>query len=186
MPSALEGAETSAVEARRLAQQNGIRLWVSGADLILDAEREPEAKVPDAIRRNKAEIVALLGTDHDDRTTEDWLTLYEKGAGFAEPDGGQSREQARAMAFACCVDEWMNRHPCRTDPSRCAARGAPEQEGDAVVTIGSETHSHTWLHPDCRRGWHEAWTAEAVSALSAKGIENPGKFPEEFEKNGSE
>ena len=126
----------SAVEVLRLAQENGIRLGVSGADLILDAEREPAPAVLEAIRCNKAEIVALLGAGRDDWTGEDWRAFYDERAGITEFDGGQSRERAEAIAFESCVIEWMNRHPCRTDPGRCAACGEPDREGRTVVPFG--------------------------------------------------
>ncbi len=35
----------SAVEVLRLARENGVRLGVAGADLILDADREPAPRV---------------------------------------------------------------------------------------------------------------------------------------------
>ncbi len=50
----------SAIEALRMARENGVRLGVAGADLILDADREPAPRVLAAIRRHKAGIVALL------------------------------------------------------------------------------------------------------------------------------
>ena len=175
----------SAVEVLRLAQENGIRLGVAGADLILDAAREPTLAVLEAIRRNKAEIVALLGAHHGGWTAEDWKAFYDERACIAEFDGEQSREQAEAIAFESCVVEWLNRHTCRTDPGCCAACGEPDQEGHAVVPFGTETHGHTWLHPQCWQGWYEARKAEAIIALAAMGIENTAKFPNDFGKNGS-
>jgi integrase len=46
----------SAVEALRMAREDGIRLGVAGADLILDADREPAPRVLEALRRHKAGI----------------------------------------------------------------------------------------------------------------------------------
>lgn len=175
----------SAVEALRLAQENGIRLGVAGADLILDAAREPEPEVLEAIKLNKSEIVALLGAIRDDWTAEDWKAFYDERAGIAEFDGGQSRQQAEAMAFECCVVEWLNRHPCRSDPGHCAACGEPDREGHAVLPFGTETHGHTWLHPRCWQRWYETRKAEAITALTAMGIEKPADFPNDFGKNGS-
>ena len=176
----------NAAEAVRLAQENGIRIGVAGADLILDAEREPEPNVLEAIRCNKAEIVALLGAHHDEWTAEDWKAFYDERAGIAEFDGEQSREQAEAMAFKSCVVEWLNRHPCRTDPGRCAACGEPDREGHTVVPFGTETLGQTWLHPECWKGWYETRMSEAITALAAMGIEEPAKFPDDFGKNGDE
>ena len=116
----------SAVEVLRLAQESGIGFGVAGGDLVLDAEREPEPNVLEAIRRNKAEIVALLGADHDEWNADDWKAFYEERAGIAEFDGGQSREQAEAMAFETCVVEWSNRH------SAVDLRGVPKGEISSV------------------------------------------------------
>ena len=175
----------SAFEVLRLARESGIRLGVAGADLILDAEREPEPSVLEAIRLHKEGIVALLGASRDDWTTEDWRAYFDERAGIAEFDGGRSREQAEAMAFEHCVVEWLNRHPCRTNPGRCAACGEPDREGHAVVPFGTETHGHTWLHPQCWQGWHETRKAEAITALAVMEIEKPPRFSNDFGKNGS-
>ncbi len=50
----------SAIEALRLARENGVRLGIAGTDLILDADREPAPRVLEALRRHKAGIVTLL------------------------------------------------------------------------------------------------------------------------------
>ena len=162
----------SAVKALALARERGVRVSVSGADLILDAEREPEPKVLEAIRRNKAEIVALLVVDNDEWTAEDWKAFFDERAGIAEFDGGQSREQAEAMAFESCVVEWMNRHPCRTDPGRCAACGKPYREGHAVIPFGTESHGDTWLHSECWNEWCENRRRSAQQALAEHRIKS--------------
>lgn len=174
----------SAVEVLRLAQENGIRLGVAGADLILDAEREPEPNVLEAIRRNKAEIVALLVVDNDEWTAEDWKGFYDERAGIAEFDGGQSRKQAESMAFESCVVEWLNRHPCRSDPGHCAACGKPDREGHTVVPFGTENHCHAWLHPECWEGWHRERQEHARRALVAVGLPVPRRHPEGFQHVG--
>ena len=47
----------SAIEVIRIARENGIRIGVAGADLILDAKQEPSSRVLEAIRQHKAGIV---------------------------------------------------------------------------------------------------------------------------------
>lgn len=173
----------SAVEALHLAQENGIRLGVAGADLILDAEREPAPAVLEAIRRHKEGIVALLGAARDEWTVEDWRAFFDERAGIAEFDGGQSRERAEAMAFECCVVEWMNRHPYRTDPGRWAACGDPDRAGHTVVPFGTERHGHAWLHPECRMEWHRERQEHATRALVAVGLPVP-RHPEGFQHVG--
>ena len=160
----------SAVEALRMAQENGIRLGIAGADLILDAEREPAPTVLEAIRRHKADIVALIAADHDAWTAEDWQAFFDERTRIAEFDGGQTREQAEARAFECCVIEWLNRHPCQSDPGRCVLCGKPDRSGHTVVPFGTESHGHAWLHPECWTPWHEQRLGLATCALAAFGI----------------
>ncbi len=108
----------SAVEALRLARESGVRLGVAGADLILDADREPAPRVLEALRRHKAGIVALLTAVEGDWTAEDWRTFFDERAGIAEHDFGLSRADAEALAFESCIVEWFNRHPERSNPDR--------------------------------------------------------------------
>ncbi len=93
----------SAVEAIRLARENGVRLGVAGVDLILDADREPAPQVLEALRRHKAGIVALLTAAEGEWTAKDWRVFYEERVGIAEFDGGQTRAEAEARAFEHCV-----------------------------------------------------------------------------------
>ena len=160
----------NAVEALRLAQENGIRIGIAGADLVLDADREPTPAVLETIRNHKAEIVALLTIDHDEWTAEDWHAFFDERAGIAEFDGGHTREQAEAMAFGSCVANWLNRHPCRSDAGRCAACGEPDREGRTVVPFGTERHGHTWLHPECWEGWHQGRRNQAQQFLEGIGV----------------
>ena len=171
----------SAVEALRMAQENGIRLGIAGADLILDAEREPAPAVLETIRRHKAEIFALLAADHEAWTADDWQAFFDERAGIAEFDGGQTRESAEATAFECCVVEWLDRHPGHSDPGRCAACGKPDWEGHTVVPFGTESHGHGWLHPECWEEWHRGRQEGARSALAAMGLLVPQRHPEGFQ-----
>ena len=139
----------SAVQALRMAQENGIRLGIAGADLILDAEREPAPAVLEAIRRHKEEIVALLVADHDDWTAEDWQAFFDERAGIAEYNGGVSRPEAEARAFEWCITEWTNRNPEPSPPDRCAWCKKQDNSGISVVPFGTQDHGHTWLHPEC-------------------------------------
>jgi hypothetical protein len=161
----------SAAEALRLAQENGMRVGIAGADLILDAEREPAPRVLEAIRRHKAGIVALLTETEGDWTAEDWRAFFDERAGIAEFDGGQIRAEAEARAFECCIIEWLNRHPEPSNPGCCAWCGKPDRDGHVVAPFGAEGHGHTWLHPECWADWHAARKAEAVAALASMRIQ---------------
>jgi hypothetical protein len=94
-----------AVEAARAA---GIVLAVDGEDLVLEAASTPPAAVLDALSQQKAEIVALLRPGRVGWSSEDWQVFFDERTGIAEFDGGLSRPQADAQAFACCVAEWLN------------------------------------------------------------------------------
>ncbi len=160
----------SAVEALRLARENGVRLGITGIDLILDADREPAPRVLEAIRRHKAGIVALLTAAEGDWTAEDWRVFYDKRAGIAEFDGGQTRAEAEVLAFECCIVEWLNRHPQHSHPGRCAWCEKPDRDGHAIVPFGTEIHGHTWLHPECWNDWRQDRRVRARRALGRHGI----------------
>lgn len=109
---------------------------------------------------------------------EDWRVFFDERAGIAEFDGGQTREEAEAIAFQSCVIKWLNRHPVRSDPDRCAACGKPDREGHAVVPFGSESHGHAWLHPECWKDWHRERQEQARRALAGMGLVVPLKYRE--------
>ncbi len=106
----------SAIEALRLARENGVRLSIEGTDLILDADREPAPRVLDAIRRHKAGIVALLTEPESEWTAEHWRAFFNERAGNTQFDHQLSRAGAEALAFEYCVIEWWNRNPAPSEP----------------------------------------------------------------------
>ena len=165
----------SAAETIRMAEASGIRLGVEGADLILDADLEPPIDVVTAIKRHKVEIIELLAPPKDRWTAEDWRTLFDERAGIAEFDGGQTRAKAEAIAFECCIVEWLNHHLERADPGHCAWCEKPDRDGHAVVPFGTEVHGHTWLHPECWNPWHENRREAARQALAARGLDTHPK-----------
>ena len=165
----------SAVEALRMAQENGIRLGIAGADLILDAEREPAPAVLEAIRRHKEGIVALLVADHDEWTAEDWQAFFDERAGIAEYNGGVSRPDAEAHAFRWCITEWMERNPEPSLSDRCAWCNKPDLSGTSVVPFGTQSHGHTWLHPECWSDWSRTRRERGQRALAAMGLKAPPK-----------
>ncbi len=182
----------SAVEAIRLAEESGVHLGVAGTDLILDADREPAPRVLEAIRRHKAGIVALLTAPEGDWTAEDWHAFFDERAGIAEFDGGLPRPEAEALAFESCIVEWFNLHPEHSNPDRCAWCQKPNRDGHAIVPFGTESHGHTWLHPECWNDWSVNRREWAQRALAAMRLDAPPKyakesnFPGDFGKNGGE
>jgi hypothetical protein len=110
----------SAAAVLRAARAAGIELAIDGNDLFLDAARVPPASVVDALRRHKAEVVAMLRPGRDGWSAEDWQAFFDEGAGIMEFDGRVSRTEAEAQALACCIVEWLNRNPTPSAPGRCA------------------------------------------------------------------
>ena len=165
----------SAIEAIRLARENGIRLGVAGADLILDADREPAPRVLAAIRRHKAGIVALLTAAEDEWTAEDWRVFHDERAGIAEHDGGLSRDDAERQAFECCTMEWLWQHPpTASRPERCAHCGKPLGEpGRDDLPYLSSDGGHVWMHSGCHGDWTARRRAQAVAELAGLGLTSP-------------
>ncbi len=171
----------SAAKAIMEAHAAGIRLDVEGDNLVLAAALPPPAEILDLLSRHKSDIIVLLRPGSDGWSREDWQAFYDERAGIAEFDGGQSREQAEATAFECCVVEWLDRHRCLSNPGRCAACGTPGREDHVVVPFGTESHGHTWLHPECWEAWHRERQEHARRALVAAGLPVPQRHPEGFQ-----
>jgi hypothetical protein len=163
----------SGAEALRAARAAGIQVEIDGEDLLLEAAVEPPVAVLDALSRNKAGIIALLRASNDRWSAEDWRAFFDERAGIAEFDGGLSRTEAEAQAFACCVAEWLNHRPVPSPPGRCLACGGGEQVHDALVRHGIEPTGGAWLHSRCWSDWHAAREAEARTALAKLGITAP-------------
>jgi hypothetical protein len=169
----MEGAALSAVVALKAARAAGIRLGFDGDALTLEADAEPAVAMLDLLARHKPGIIELLRPANDGWSAVDWLAFFDKRAGITEFDGGLSRKQAEARAFACCVVEWLNRNPTRSSPDRCLGCGNAEHAHDPLVPFGTESAGHAWLHSRCWQAWHEARKAEAIAALARMGVRKP-------------
>ena len=165
----------NAIEAIRIARENGVHIGIEGVDLILDAEREPAPRVVEAIRRHKAGIVDLLTAVDGSRTAEGWRVFYDERSNILEHDHGLSRQAAERRAFDFTVVEWLNQHPEPSDPGHCAWCGATETSGARIVPYGAIQGGHAWLHPTCWQPWHDERRQSAISALAAFGIDKPRK-----------
>ena len=160
----------SAANTLRAARDAGIDLRVDGVDLVLEATAPPPAAVLDLLIRHKADLIILLQPREDGWSDEDWRALYDERAGIAEFDGGLPRSEAEAMAFECCVVEWLSRSFERSPPGRCLACGGADSAHDALLPHGVEATGHVWLHSRCWPAWHAGRRADAVAALEAMGI----------------
>lgn len=123
---------------------------------------------------NHTEHIRRIVESGRDWSAEDWQVLFDERAAIAEFDGGLPPEEAESRAFACCVVEWLNRHPCPSAPGRCAHCCGWESHGAVVLPFGTEPGTHVWLHADCWSTWYHARQAEAVAAMAAMGIHEPG------------
>jgi hypothetical protein len=86
----------SAADALKAARAAGIRLWVGGDALMLEASAAPPPAVLDLLSRHKAGIVTLLRPADDGWSAENWHVFFDERAGIAEFDGGLPRGQAEA------------------------------------------------------------------------------------------
>jgi len=167
----------SAVEALESARAVGVHVEIQGDELLLEATSVPPTAVLEAISRHKTEIIALLRPSRDGWSAADWQGFFDERAGIAEFDGGLSRREAEVQAFACCVVEWLNRNPERSQPGCCLACGGREKGHDALLPFGIEPAGHVWLHGHCWAAWYAERKAKAASALRVMGIVTPVVCP---------
>jgi hypothetical protein len=158
----------SAIDLLRSAREIGVRLTIDGSDLLLDADREPSPDFLEAVRGHKSALVALLNVPKSDWAASDWQAYFEERAGIAEFGGDLSRTEAEIRAFACCIIEWMERHPEPSQPDRCAWCDQPDLGGASVVPFGTQKHGHTWLHSECWEAWFSDRRERAEEALRVR------------------
>ena len=106
----------------------------------------------------------------------DWKAFYDERAAIAEFDGGQSRQQAEALAFETTVVEWMNvTPPADVSEDRCAGCGKPLGEiGSDAVPVLAGGGAHAWVHHGaCHKRFRATREAAAVKALATMGISAP-------------
>ena len=165
----------SATDAIKAACEVGVELGLDGQHLVLSAPAAPPPAVLDLIAWHKADVIAILRAREEDRwNAEDWRACYDERAAIAEFDGGLSRQDAEALAHACCVTEWLNRNPVESPPGQCLGCRQGERPHEPLVPFGTGTTGHAWLHHRCWDAWHARRKAEATSALKAIGIEDKG------------
>jgi hypothetical protein len=155
----------SAAAALKVARAVGITIAVDGGDLILEAAIAPPPSVIERLAHHKADIVALLRCQDDGWSAADWRACFDERAAILGFEGGLTRAEAEARAFACCVAKWMNNPPASSASEYCLGCGAPDQKDDPVQPFGG-----AWLHLRCWPDWYAKRKAEAVAALKAIGI----------------
>lgn len=157
------------------ARDLGIRFFVEGDNLIVEADTEPPAEVITAITALKPEIIRHLTRleASSDWTAEDWRFLFDERAADAEHDQRMTRIDAEAVAFECCVIAWLTRSPVASVPGRCLWCGHRESAGRDLLPFGAEPALRVWLHDDCWPRWRQQRRDEAVQALAEMGIHAP-------------
>jgi hypothetical protein len=160
----------SAALALKSARAVGIRVRIDGDGLELEAPAQPPQAVLDLLVLHKADILRLLRPANDGWSPEDWRVFFDERAGIAEFDGGLSRSEAEARAFACCVTEWLNRNHTPSEPGRCLECGGGERNADPLLPFGADTIGHAWVHRACWPARYRAREAEAIAALSSMGV----------------
>jgi hypothetical protein len=63
------------------ARAAGVELAIDGNDLLLDAATAPSASIVDALRRHKAEVVAMLRPARDGWSADDWQAFFGRTGG---------------------------------------------------------------------------------------------------------
>lgn len=162
----------SAADALAAARTAGLDLRVDGRDLVLTAPAQPPQTLLNLLAQHKAGVIAILCAQDQDWPADEWRAFYDERAAIAEFDGGLSRQAAEALAHACCVTEWLNRHPVRSSPDQCLWCGHGEGFHGPLVPFGTEVAGHVWLHHRCWEDWHARRKAKATDALGAMGIKN--------------
>jgi hypothetical protein len=91
---------------------------------------------------------------------EDRASITNDGA-----DALRSPIQERTPSLETRVIEWLDQHPSPSPAGACAWCGKPESPQAVVLPFGAHPGTHTWLHAECWRAWHQARRAEALCAL---------------------
>src|SRR5215469_11686494 len=146
----------SAADALRAAHAAGITVTLEGDDILLEAETEPPRALLETLERSKLAIVELLKPGPDGWCAADWDAYFDARLRLAASRNGCSPAQTAALAFECCVVEWLNRHPAPSGPGRCARCGEAESSSTIILPFGTEPGTHTWLHSECWHDWHDA------------------------------
>jgi hypothetical protein len=160
----------SAALALQSARAVGVRVAIDGDNLALEAPEHPPQEVLNLLALHKADILRLLRPADDGWSPEDWKVFFDERAAIGEFDGGLPREESEARAFACCVAEWISRHPTPSIAGRCLACGAGEGLCNPLLPFGTDTSGHAWLHRACWPAWYRTREAEAIAALSSMGL----------------
>ena len=167
------------------AQVSGLNIELDGDALVWRSEAQPSASLLDVLMREKPAILRVLSRYVNRWNSQSWREFFEERAGIAEFSGGLPRFEAEAMAYRCCIGEWLNQNPVRSPSGSCCWCGEGAGVLQPYVTdLTTGNPGHTWLHQECSRAWHQSRRQLASAALELVGIKNPQ--PSSRAKEGSD
>jgi hypothetical protein len=143
----------------------------------LDREETPQKGLrtltDKADKRCLVDITACPPEPASGEAAQDWRDWFEERAAIAEHDGELSRAEAEALAFECCIVQWMNLNPPpENDPERCIECGDPMDDLAALPFLIGDG-GHVWMHSGCHTPWMRHRRVEASDALGRMGIVPP-------------
>ena len=142
-----------------------------------DAENVADVAIVAAPPRQKPDIIGMQSLNAH-WSGEDYAAFFDERAAIAEFDGGLSRPEAEALAFKCCVVEWLNRNLVCSPSDHCLGCGEAEQTNDPLLPFGAHANGHAWLHEGCWSEWCQARKVQAVAALLSMRITVSSRKPE--------
>ncbi len=163
---------TAVAEILEAVEAAGGALAVHGGKLKVTAPAPLPNALVNELRQHKPDILAALSRKPDRGLwgAEDWRAHFHERAAIAEHDGGLCQTQAEAMAYQCCIIEWLNQHFETSPPGVCAWCGDGDSGGGVILSFGSDSCGHTWLHSACWEPWNATRKQTAREALAGFGI----------------
>jgi hypothetical protein len=131
----------------------GATVEPAGRQLILRAGATAiPATLVRQVREAKSDLIAIL------TSSSDAGGIHPQAYALLPPD---------TRLIEVRIVEWLGEHPSPSPVGACAWCGKPESPHAMVLPFGVQAGTHTWLHAECWRSWHQARRAEAICALQA-------------------
>ena len=163
-------ADVRAVATLKRARSADIDLAVVGTELAIRAPAGAQPSLLDALRANRADIIALLTPGPGGMTGEDWIVLFEERAAIIEFEGGLSRLEAERRAFDDTLTVWRDLVPAARPIGVCAHCGRRDEPGKPLVAYGTTEGGATDLHSQCWPAWNADRIRLGTAFLNSLGI----------------
>lgn len=166
----------SALVAINTARKVGLQLELDGDELVLTADGPPPSDIVDLVTQLAVEIAAELDQRLEGGTwrAQDWQVFFDERAAIAEFDQGLSREFAEALAFDCCVSEWLSQNAANARPIWRTGCGVTQQPTDARGASHTIPEDEDQRHHHRPGAGHARQLESATAALSDLGIKKRG------------